>query len=268
MSKVLFASSPWGFRETPLQEQCQWLQKHGFRYVCGQFAPFPGMLKHEMSDGEIAQTLKLVESYGLSYASFNTDGDFMVESDVDQQVALCCKSIDRAAMFHPKVLIVFAGWQNRSDEAVYHQVSSALKQVARHAAKYNLPVALENHGGLTRTAEQINRILDEIDEPNMGNNYDPANFLMYDEDPLKALQNLKHPVVFTHFKSLKRVNGKKMYCRLKEGEIDYVPILEVLKKTYNGFYAIEYEEPADVLAGSEDDFNLLKSLMKKVGYDV
>jgi sugar phosphate isomerase/epimerase len=145
---------------------------------------------------------------------------------------------------------------------VYSQVADALKQVARHAAKHNLPVALENHGGLTTTAEQINRILDAVNEPNIGVNYDPANFLMYGEDPYRALQELKHPLLFTHFKSLKKQNGKKIYCRIVEGEIDYVPILKWLTKTYKGFYALEYEETSDVFAGSQDDLDSLKALLK------
>jgi sugar phosphate isomerase/epimerase len=268
MNHVQFASSPWGFREIPLKDHCQWLKDHGFRYICGQFAPFKGMLDLAISDEDIARTMNVVKSFGLGYASFNANGDFMVETGIEDQIEESCRSIDVAAKFHPTVLIVFVGWQPRSDPAVYTQVSSALKKVARHAAKYNLPVALENHGGLTATAEQINRILDAVDEPNIGNNYDPANFLMHGADPLDALKKLKHPLFFTHFKSVKHVNGKKVYCRLSEGEIDYVPILEILKKTYKGIYAIEYEEPSDVFAGSEDDYRTLKKLLQKAGHHV
>ncbi len=265
MKEIKFTSSPWGFRETPLKEQCEWLKAHDIEYICGQFFDnMKGMFSPNISDEEIEQAKKLVSSYGLSYASFNGDGDFMVEKDVDKEVAICCERIDKAAKFEPKVIIVFAGWQSRNDDKVYEQVASALKRVSRHAAKYNFVVALENHGGLTRTSEQINRILDKVGEDNIGINYDPANFLMYGEDPLISLKNLKYPIVFTHFKSLKTVDGKKEYCRIGEGMIDYIPILEELSKRYEGFYAIEYEEPSDVFEGSQDDLNTLKELLSKV----
>ncbi len=202
-----------------------------------------------------------MKGYGLEYASFNTDGDFMVLKGVEDEIALSCSRIDLAAKFSPKVIIVFAGWQDRSDTKVYGQVADALKQVSRHAAKYNLRVALENHGGLTTHAEQVNKILDAVHEPNIGVNYDPANFLMYGEEPYKALQELKHPLFFTHFKSVKKVNGRKVYCRLSEGEIDYCPILEFLDKRYDGFYGLEYEETSDVELGSEDDFKWLKKCL-------
>lgn len=262
MKTIQWTSSPWGFRQTPLAEQCRWLKELGIKYICGQFfKDMAGMFDPAITDEEIAESLKLVKRFGLEYASFNTDGDFMVQKGIEDEVALSCARIDRATKFDPKVIIAFAGWQDRNDEAVYSQVASALKQVARHAAKYHLPVALENHGGLTTTAEQINRILDVVDEPNLGVNYDPANFLMYGEDPYRALQELKHPILFTHFKSLKKVDGKKVYCRISEGEIDYVPILKWLAKKYDGFYAIEYEEASDVFAGSTDDLKTLKTCM-------
>jgi len=219
------------------------------------------MFDSQMSDTQIADALKLVQSFGLSYASFNADGDFMVADRIQDQIDLCCRMIDRAAKFHPKVIIVFAGWQPIAGDGIYNQVSAALKQVARHAAKYNLPVALENHGGLTARAEQINRILAGVGEDNIGVNYDPANFYMYGEDPLKELNALKYPLFFTHFKSVKIVGGKKVYCRLKEGLINYIPILQAVGQRYKGFYALEYEETSDVLVGSQDDLASLTGLL-------
>ena len=87
---------------------------------------------------------------------------------------------------------------------------------------------------------------------------------MYDVDPYQALQELKHPVVFTHFKSAKRIKNKKVYCRISEGMIDYVPILKWLNKKYNGFYALEYEETSDVFTGSRDDYETLKTCLNLV----
>jgi len=265
MKSIQWTSSPWGCRQTPLVDQCQWLKKMGISHICGQcFADAKGLFDPNITDKQIAEAKKLVASYDLKYASFNGDGDFMVEKDVEKEIDLCCRRIDIAAKFEPQVIIVFAGWQPRTDDAVYTQVALALKQVAQHAAKYKLTVALENHGGLTTTPEQVNRILDKVGEKNIGVNYDPANFLMYGQDPLAALKNIKHPIVFTHFKSVKKVDGKKVYCRISEGEIDYVPIFRHLKDTYNGFYALEYEEISDVFAGSEDDYKTLTNILTKI----
>lgn len=264
MNNIRLASSPWGFRETSLEAQCAWLAQQGFEYICGQFAEFPGSFPPDSTPEELSAALKLAESHNLRYASVNANGDFMVRENLDKEIAVACRDIDNAARLQPEVIIVFAGWADRDDQAVYDQVSSALKTVAQHAAGHGLTVALENHGGLTRAVEQCNRILAAVQEPNIGLNYDPANFAMYGEDPRKALEHLDHPIVFTHFKSLRTVDGKKQYCRLREGQIDYLPILRRLQNRYNGVYALEYEEPADVFEGTLDDLHCLREWMKQL----
>jgi hypothetical protein len=52
---------------------------------------------------------------------------------------------------------------------------------------------------------------------------------------------------------------------LREGEIDFLPILRELRPRYRGFYAIEYEEASDVFTGSEDDLKTLTDWLTRVG---
>ena len=225
-------------------------------------SPAPFLM--DVSPEELDGILDLVGGYDLEYASVNVNGDFIVRQDVENEIATACRDIGRAERLAAKVVILFAGWVDRDDDAVYDQVSAALKRVARHAAEHGLPVALENHGGLTTTAEQCNRLVSAAGEPNLGINYDPANFLMHDEDPLRALEMLDVPIRFTRLKSVKRVDGRKEYCRLSEGEIDYLPILQKLRKTYDGICALEYEEPSDVLEGTADDMETLKGWLDEI----
>ena len=265
MTPIRWTSSPWGFRRTPFEDHCRWLSEHGLRYVCEQFnAQEPGTFRPGISKEDALAAIATSKGHGLQFASFNADGDFTVYDDLDKQIALCCAQIDQAAIFAPEIIILFAGWQDRDDAEVYRQVGSALKTVARHAAGAGLTLAMENHGGVTRTVEQCNRILDEVNEPNVGLNYDPANFLMYGQDPLDALERLEHPITFTHLKSLKHTEEGKQYCRVSEGVIDYEPILARLLKTYDGFYALEYEETSDVMAGSEDDLDSLCEVIRRI----
>lgn len=258
------SSSPWGFRETPLISQCQCLQALGMGHICGQFFKGEvGLFDTDISREEVEAALRVVRSFGLRYASFNVNGDFTVREGVEEQIHLCCAEIDKAVWFKPEVIILFVGWVDRSDDAVYDQVIASLKTVSRHASQYGLIVALENHGGLTTFPEQCNRILHGVDEPNIGLNYDAANFDFYGVDPLRALQVLTVPIVFTHFKSVRcTADAKKEYCRLRDGTIDYAPIVDELKRRgYDGFWAVEYEEPADVLEGTADDLDSLKKLL-------
>jgi sugar phosphate isomerase/epimerase len=233
------------------------------QFICGQFFKGePGLFDPEIRCEEVETAVQTVQSFGLRYASFNVNGDFMVRKGLEQEVQRCCSEITKAALFKPEVIILFTGWVDRADEAVYTQVIDSLKTVAKHAAQYGLTVALENHGGLTTLPEQCNRILQGVDEPNIGLNYDPANFEFYGVDPLEALHKLSVPVVFTHLKSVRRnADGRKEYCRLRDGTIDYAPILvELQRRHYSGFRALEYEETEDVFEGTRDDLESLREL--------
>lgn len=190
MTPIRWTSSPWGFRKSPFERYCKWMSDHGIGHVCGQFSNEvadelfqPGNAKENAP-----KILKITERYNVEFASFNADGDFTVHDHVEKQIALCCEQIDQAAALNPEVIILFAGWENRDDPQVYDQIGASLRTVAQHAASYGLTVAMENHGGVTRTVEQCNRILAKINEPNVGLNYDPANFLMYGQNPLVLSQ--------------------------------------------------------------------------------
>lgn len=268
MKKLKWISSPWGFRKTPFDVQCDWMVKMGLKHICStcQCGPdMPGLLSPQITPAEAKVIREKLASQGLGVASFNGDGDYMVSQNIDAEIATTMHRLSIAAALGAKVLIIFAGWQPREDAAVYAQVASVIKTVAQEAKKSGITVALENHGGLTATIEQCNRILSAVNEPNVGLNYDPANFLMYGQEPLDALKRLEHPVVFTHLKSLKiNGGGKKEYCRLDDGVIDYAPIMKKLLAEYDGFYGLEYEETADVFDGSEADYKHLVKIIEKI----
>jgi sugar phosphate isomerase/epimerase len=231
---------------------------------CNASPEMPGLLAPQISDEELADLKLMLDSFNLGVASFNGDGDFTVSEKMDEQIASVRQRIAIAGKLKAKILIMFAGWHKRTDDAVYQQISSGLTEVCKIAGDNGMTVALENHGGVTATIEQCNRILGGVQADNIGLNYDPANFLMYEQDPLEALQKMAYPIVFTHFKSLKiNAAGKKEYCRVKDGVIEYRPILKKLSKMgYDGFYGLEYEKSEDVFEGTSDDFKYIEGIIE------
>ncbi len=250
---------------TPLKTQVKTLKELGFTHFCGQFSTQgPGLFKNDLTDRQVEETQALLAESGLGVASWNIGGEYMAPAEkLADELRLSEHDLDLAAKFRPETAIVFAGWENRTDDAVYDQVGRALDHVAQHAARHGITIALENHGGLTATVEQIHRLFAPIKARNIGLNYDPANFEMYGVDPLAALQSLEVPVVFTHFKSVRRdADGKKQYCRIRDGYIDYRPIVaELRKRKYDGFWTTEYEDPSDVVEGTRDDLASLLALL-------
>lgn len=264
---IRLASSPWGFRTTPFDRQCRWLSGHGLGLVCSQcFAGAPGLIDPAIDAAGFARIAATARAHGLAWASFNAGGDFMVETGVAAQVDQACADIVRAAALRPEAIIVFAGWQPRSGAVVEAQIATALRDVAACAAGFGLRMVLENHGGATATADQVNRLLDAAAAPNLAVNFDAANALFHGADPLDFLRGLRHPVAFTHCKSVRRQGGANAYCRIRDGVIDYRPILALLaERGFAGIHAVEYEETADAEAGSADDLADLRALLAEVG---
>ncbi len=56
------------------------------------------------------------------------------------------------------------------------------------------------------------------------------------------------------------------HCAVGEGVIDWAPIVEeLLLGGYDGYWAIEYEEPDDVIRGTRDSAEYLRRVIAEAG---
>ena len=213
-----------------------------------------------VSETQLEEILATLSQNGQKIIEIGTGGDFSLPKGIDEAVVLTKKQLDIAAKLGAEIFIVFAGFipEKEATEKTYQQVSECLTEVGRYAQKYNITIAMENHGGITRTARQVLKILERVDTPNVGTNYDPANYFFHGEDPVTAGEVLKSHIVFTHLKGCKIVDSKPKYCQLKEMEFDYQAILKNLLENYSGYFVLEYENPQDVESGTRDDLQFLK----------
>ena len=77
-----------------------------------------------------------------------------------------------------------------------------------------------------------------------------GNFAYYKEDPLAAYLVLRDLIGYTHWKDVVFKRGKPTYCALGDGITDWAPIVKaLLQDGYDGYWTMEYEEPADVEIG-------------------
>jgi sugar phosphate isomerase/epimerase len=118
------------------------------------------------------------------------------------------------------------------------------------AAENGVLLALENHWGLTRTAEGLLRIVQEIDHPWLGVLMDTGNFL---EDPYPKLEKI---APFTKFVQAKTYYGGGEWYTL---DLDYDRIASILKNTgFKGYISIEFEGKAPADEGVRKSVELLR----------
>jgi sugar phosphate isomerase/epimerase len=154
-----------------------------------------------------------------------------------------------------------------------------------YAQERGITLILENHykddfweyPEFAQKSDVFCRLLDKVDHPNFGVNYDPSNTYLAGEDPLELLYRVSHRVVTMHasdryltegtIEDLRREeDGATGYARrLKHGEIgkglnDYDAIFKELKRVgFNGWISIE-----DGVEGMEQLARSVSFLQKKI----
>ena len=133
-------------------------------------------------------------------------------------------------------LRVFAGPapEGHTEEEAFDWAIAGLKECAVKAAEVGVMIGLENHGGVTGTAEGLVRILKGVKSDWVGALLDFGN---YHADPYREFEMTAPYTVMTHAKPTSDFAGAR-------GDVDYLRVGQIMAKAgYRGFLSIEYEEP-------------------------
>jgi sugar phosphate isomerase/epimerase len=148
--------------------------------------------------------------------------------------------IDLVAFFdapQPRTCRVLSGQRRPeiSEDDGVAMVVECIEAVLPYAAERGVTLALENHykdGYWTypEFAQQLpvfRRILDAIDSPVLGVNYDPSNALLAGDDPLVVLEAVKQRVVSMHASDRGLLPGYTLDdLRAQEQGVGYARILQ------------------------------------------
>ena len=153
---------------------------------------------------------------------------------------------ERTALLGGKTMRIFAGSVKKGD-AEADAVKRALEMIEKaceHAAKHKVILALENHGGITATAEQLLALVKPIKSEWFGVNLDTGNFRT--ADPYADLAKAAPYAVTVQVKTEVFPGGKRE-------EADLERVVGILRKVnYQGAVALEYEakeEPKEAVPG-------------------
>ncbi|MBA4166706.1 MAG: TIM barrel protein [Chitinophagaceae bacterium] len=185
----------------------------------------------------------------------------------DKEIAKQKRWIDMTAVLGGNYCRVLSG-QRRPELSIDMGVSLAAECIIAclpYAQERNITLILENHykddfweyPEFAQKMEVFIQLVDSINHPNFGVNYDPSNTFLAGEDPLELLRRVSHRVVTMHasdrylkegtIEDLRKEEGGAVgYAkRLSHGEIgkglnDYDAIFTELKRVgFNGWISIE-----------------------------
>src|SRR5205085_6419727 len=135
---------------------------------------------------------------------------------------------------------IFAGSVEKGDteERARARCVEAIQEACDHAAQFGIYLALENHGGIVETIDQMLTLVRAVKHEWFGVNLDTGNF--HSADPYADLARLAPYAVVVQLKTEIRRAGKKAE------EADLKRLIEMLRGVnYRGWVALEYEAAAD-----------------------
>jgi len=158
-----------------------------------------------------------------------------------EQLAMTRAWIDYAALMGAPVIRIFAGKTPKGDteDAAIARCVEGIDASLEYAASKGVYLALENHGGITATPEQMLRIVNAVKpSPWFGVNFDSGNFNT--PDPYGDLEKIAPYAVNAQLKVKIKPQGGPAE------PADFPRIIDILEDAgYRGYVVLEYEEKED-----------------------
>ncbi len=177
---------------------------------------------------------------GLDISGTAVRNNFCLSSPEDRvaQIAHVSRWVDNAVEIGAPCIRIFAGQKNpeATDEQTFGWVVESTKAACDYAGSRGVFLAIENHGYLTETAEQVLRIVEEVKHEWLGINLDTGNF---SEDPYGNMALLVPKAITVQVKTEVQTGAGKE-------EADIPRIINTLREAnYRGYVALEYEGKDD-----------------------
>jgi sugar phosphate isomerase/epimerase len=193
----------------------------------------------EVTPDYLLHLKELTFRLGLSISGTAIGNDFCLPEGAgrDFQLNMTRQWIDYAAVMGAPAIRIFAGQVPKGDTeaAALDRCVAGINESLQYAAEKGVALALENHGGITATPDQLLAIVERVDHsPWFGVNFDSGNFRT--EDPYADLARIAPYAINAQIKVAMSVAGKNE-------EADLPRIVNILKEAgYRGWLVLEYEE--------------------------
>ena len=213
----------------------------------------------EVTPEYIAQVKEKTFRLGLDISGTAIGNDFCKPAGeaLDAEKAMTRKWIDYSAQLGAPVIRIFAGNVPSGDTeaAALDRCVAAIDESVAYAASKGVVLALENHGGITATPEQLLAIVKRVaPSPYFGVNFDSGNFST--ADPYASLEMIAPYAMNTQIKAT------IMPAEKKKEPTDFARVIRILQKAnYRGYLVLEYEEEAEPRTAIPPLLKQLRSLM-------
>lgn len=210
---------------------------------------------------------KFVADQGLEISALCGDfggHGFTDAATLDWRVGRTKEVVDLAVDLGTNVVTTHIGVvpEDRSNEA-WAMMLQSLPEIGTYAAERGVFLATETG---PEPAALLAELLDELNNPGIRANYDPANLVMVaGDDPVKGVFALAKYIVHTHAKDGIKLEKGYKEVPLGEGGVDFPAYVKALREIgFDGFFTIEREVGDDPVADIVKAKDFLSNLAKEL----
>ncbi len=217
-------------------------------------------------EAEMPKVLRQIGDAGLELAVYSIGNDFFQpeRGAWEMQLADVKTGVEVADRLGVRTLRVFSG--NAKPGYAFEDglawIVEGLAASAEYAERYNVTLALENHGLMAGRSDQVQQVIDAVGSPALRANIDTGNFLLVGQNPTDAARDLAPLAALVHLKDFRRARPDEtehIYKALDgtpftgavvgQGQVDLPAIVKLLDAAgYGGWLSLEYEGGDDPLA--------------------
>ena len=162
-----------------------------------------------------------------------------------ERMVLSCRQMSWAKRYGIKYITCHVGFVTEEKKECYERFIGEMKQLVRFAGSNDQEFLFETG---TESAASLERILDDIGEPNVGINFDPANLVIYGaDDPAVLIDRLADRIRVVHCKDAVPAEAGALLGKetvLGKGSTHFTELLKkLLAGGFRGPLIIERELP-------------------------
>jgi len=210
-----------------------------------------------------ATTIGFFQEDYSSPQSIRATGGIVPDEYWTQNRRMVVRAAEITAQLGVGYLTMHAGFLESEDPAQAEKVCGRLRCLADAAGEQGIVLLLETG---QETTESLQGLLDELNHPALGVNFDPANLILYDKgDPIRAVRDLGPWIKHVHVKDALRTRRPGTWgteVPWGDGEVGIGALLVALKEIeFAGALAIEREAGDNRLG----DIRLAAARLAKAG---
>lgn len=215
-------------------------------YTSVELSSVPGWTEHvarDASDADLDAIRQQVREAGLDPISLSGHSDLAS----DEGIEAFRRAIHIARHLNiPYLTTSTGGHDDSSAGSVADQRREFLTRfgpLADEAAEAGINICIETHGGLSATGKMAAELVQAINKPNVGINYDTANVIFYghtrpEEDIKAALPYITH----MHLKDKAGGDQEWNFPAIGSGNVDFKTIFDILREAgFHGPISVELE---------------------------